>query len=336
MQSTGAAEVIKMPEPRRVDARRKYSSSEKDPARPIRFRNAGRETHKEARARYDGCEKGHARDARRGERKRAPRVGRLASAYPALAAYLATLPPKVRTKIEQSFSAATSPSHVRRASRSLWDVAGRTTPEAFVRLIEKSRKLSAVVAGVVALPAEMLVLPAAGGHRNYVKVCSDWFPRASAFWPSIISTLDMAIIRARRHHDAALLAELAGVAKSDQVGWFERALVSPVLARRYYAAPTWARPFIELAQREAMGIWEALTTLIHSIAYGRSEPPVEVAKMTGRQLNWIAGLTFGNDPARVTWLSIYNAAGFALTSGQARLEDFVFNRTGKGTPWTRW
>ena len=75
MQSTGAAEVIKMSEPRRVDAYQKYNSRRKDRARSIRFRDgAGRETHKEARARYDSCDKGRARDARHVERKRAPRL----------------------------------------------------------------------------------------------------------------------------------------------------------------------------------------------------------------------------------------------------------------------
>jgi hypothetical protein len=264
------------------------------------------------------------------------RASRFATTHPALAEYIATLPAKVKAKIEQSFSAATSPSHAERgSSHSLWEVAGRIPPETFVRLVENSSGLGSVVPALVALPAEMLVLPAALDHRSYTKVGGSRLPRPSSFWPGIVENLNMAILRAGRHHDAALLAELAQVAKADQPGWLERALVSPALARRYYAAPAWARVFVEGDRDEAARIWEALCCVIQSITYGRPNTD-DVRRMAGAQVNWIGGLTFNGDASRARWRSAYLQAGFALEHGQATLADFTFNQTGKGAPWTRW
>jgi hypothetical protein len=111
--------------------------------------------------------------------------------------------------------------------------------------------------------------------------------------------------------------------------------VSPALARRYCAAPAWARVFVEGDRDEAARIWEALCCVIQSITFGRPNTD-DVRRMAGAQVNWIGGLTFNGDASRARWRSAYLQAGFALEHGQATLADFTFNQTGKGAPWTRW
>jgi hypothetical protein len=267
------------------------------------------------------------------------RPSRLATTHPALAEYIATLPAKMKAKIEQSFSAATSPSHAKRgSSHSLWELAGRIPTETFMRFVENSSSLAGVVPALVALPVAMLVLPAAADRRSYTGLHPGLLPRPSSFFPGIAATLDMTILRASRHHDVELLAALAQVPHSDQPVWLERALAKGVpYARRLAAAPAWARVFIEVEPAEAARIWEALCCVIQSITYDRpNADPTALAQMTGAQVNWIGGLTFNADPTRTRWRSAFLQAGFALEHGQATLADFVFNQTGRGAPWTRW
>jgi hypothetical protein len=262
--------------------------------------------------------------------------GRLAAAHPALAAYVATLEPKRQARIEKAYTLSQDEHHGVQAAgrRSYWELVARVSPEAFVRFVERADGSYAALGPVfIAMPDAMLELPAAPERASYTKVGDALVPRPSAFWPTIAATLDGAILRAGRHHDVELLGTLAQVPRANQPDFWKRAQTRDVTwARRLVAAPAWARIFIDGDQGEAAKMWRAVTSLVRTVTY----IPGTDLRMAGRQVQWLAGELYDGDVARDHWRLAIWGIGHALEHGQATLEDFVYNQTGRNAPWTRW
>jgi hypothetical protein len=238
------------------------------------------------------------------------------------------LSPALTAKIESSYRLATS--EKTKNPVTIWAVVHRVPPDVMVRLATALHPGDNwLVHSLVALPTEMLVLPTATRKTSYTKVGDAWRPLPSQFYQGIDARLDLPILRAGRHHDVELLAELAQVPRASQPTWWERATTQGIAyARRLAPVPGWAAHFID-GDAEAQRIWAALTCLVQSLTYR----PHADAKMAGTQVQWIGGLQFNGDATRDRRRLAYRAVGSALEHGNAMAADFAL---GAVAPWKRW